>query len=74
MFFAKKFEQEKNYEALMLGGATLPKLSEMIVYDMFIQEFNPYMSTDEEFKQYKLILKYCLELKKRVTLNFCKEH
>jgi len=70
LFFAKKFGQKNNYELMILGGTTLPKLAEMIVYEMFIQEFNPYMSTDEEFEQYKLILEYCLELKEKGYVEF----
>lgn len=40
LFFAKLYGQEKNYKALMESyNGGLPKIVEMITYEMFLQKF-----------------------------------
>ena len=63
LFFAKLFNQEENYKALMDVYTSTPKIVEMIVYDMFLQKFNSYHCTDDQYDQYKLIHEYATELK-----------
>jgi hypothetical protein len=63
LFFAKTFGLEKNYKALMNIHAGTPKIVEMIAYEMFLQKFNSYNCTEEQYEQYKLIHEYATELK-----------
>jgi hypothetical protein len=63
LFFAKLFNQEKNYKALMDVYAGTQKIVEMIVFEMFLQKFNSYHCTDYQYEQYKLIHEYATELK-----------
>lgn len=70
LFFANEFGQEKNYKALMEVYEGTPKIVEMIVYEMFIQKFNPYHCTDEQYENYKRILEYTTELKQKGWVEF----
>lgn len=63
LFFAKTFGQEENYKSLMKVYRSTPEIVEMIVYEMFLQKFNPYHCTDEEYEHYKIIHEYATELK-----------
>lgn len=64
LFFAKTFDQEQNYKAVMCSySGTTPKIVQMIVYEMFLQKFNSYYCTDEQYIQYNLIYEYATELK-----------
>lgn len=63
LFFAKTFGQEENYKALMSVYSGTPKIVEMIAYEMFLQKFNPYLCTDEQYEQHKIIHEYATELK-----------
>jgi hypothetical protein len=71
LFFAKTFGQERNYKSLMEAYSGTPKIVEMIVYEMFLQKFNSYHCTDEQYEQYKIIHEYATELKQNgwVTLE-----
>jgi len=70
LFFSKTFDQEQNYKALMEIYTDLPKLVGMIVYEMFLREFNSYHCTDEQYEQYKIIHGYAVELKQRGCVTF----
>lgn len=63
LFFAKKYGQEENYIALIEDYKSIPRIIEMIVYEMFLQKFNSYSCTDDEYEQYKIIHEYATELK-----------
>jgi len=63
LFFAETFGQERNYKALMESYIGTPKIVEMIVYEMFLQKFNSYHCTDEQYVPYKIIHEYATELK-----------
>lgn len=63
LFFAELYGQYENYKALMGAYTGTPKIVEMIVYEMFLQNFNDYYCTDEQYEQYKLIYEYATELK-----------
>lgn len=62
LFFAKKFGKEQNYKDLMSTYPGTPKIVEMIVYLMFLNEFNPHNCTEDEYLNYKLIYEYSIEL------------
>lgn len=64
LFFAEKYGQEKNYQALMEVYPATPKIVEMIVYEMFLNNFNPYFSEDKDYDNYRIIFEYTTELKK----------
>lgn len=71
MHFAKKFNQEEPYVGLMGGGIVMPKLVELIIYDMFVNQFSPYDNVEEDFLPYVRILLYSKELRENgfVTYN-----
>lgn len=70
LFFAKRFGQENNYKAIINFYTGTPKIIEMIVYEMFLQRFNPYDCTDEEKNHYELIHEYGSELKQRGWVTY----
>jgi hypothetical protein len=70
LFFAKIYNQEDNYRAIMGTYPGLPKIVEMIVYEMFVQKFNSYHCSDEEYEQYKIIHEYVTELKQVGWVEF----
>lgn len=70
LFFAKLYEKEDNYKALMETYKSLPKLVELIVYEMFLNKFNSYYCSDEEYKNYGLIYEYSSELSKNGFVSF----
>lgn len=71
LFFAKKYNAENNYKAIMDAyGIILPELIKMISYDLFLNKFNSYACTDEEYEHYKLIHKYATELQKDGFVEF----
>ena len=70
LFFGKTFGQEANYKALIETYTSIPKIVEMIVYEMFLQKFNSYFSTDEQYEQYKIIHEYATELKQKGLVDF----
>lgn len=77
LFFAKLYGKEKGYEAMLtLHTSTLPKLVEMITYELFLQKFCYYNCAEEQYNQYKIILEYATELAKNgfVEFNTLKEH
>ena len=63
LFFAKMYGQENNYKELMKSYSGTPKIIEMIVYEMFLQKFNSYYCSLEEYGQYSIIHEYAKELK-----------
>jgi hypothetical protein len=63
LFFAKEYDQEQNYIALMNAYRGTPKIVEMITYEMFIQRFNSYHCTDEQYHHYKILHDFATELK-----------
>jgi hypothetical protein len=65
LFFAKLYNKEDNYKAIMDTYPGLPKIVEMIVYEMFLNMFNSYYCSEDEYKQYKIIYKYATELKEK---------
>jgi hypothetical protein len=70
LFFAKLYGQEKNYEALIEAYNNMPKIIEMIVYEMFLQKFNSYYCPDKQYKQYKIIHEYATELKEKGWVTY----
>jgi hypothetical protein len=70
LHFAEKFGIKENYQALIETSISLPKLSEMIVYEMFINEFLYYNCSDEDYENYRIILAYSKELRERGFVDF----
>jgi hypothetical protein len=70
LFFAKKFGSENNYKAIMSSNTSLPRVVEMIIYDMFLNKFSVFHSTSEEYDNYKIIYNYAHELNKMGFVTF----
>ncbi len=79
LFFAKLFNKEDNYKALVFGDtrATLPELVRMIVYEMFLQKYDPnawmqlrIKSLIEENRNYLIIHEYATELNEKGFVTF----
>lgn len=70
LFFAKVYNKDANYKAIMETHASLPKIVEMIVYEMFLQKFNSYYCSDEQYEQYKIIHEFATELKQKGWVDF----
>ena len=70
LFFAKIYDKEDNYKAIMDTYPGLPKIVEMIVYEMFMNRFNSYYCSNDEYKQYGIIHKYATELKEKGFVDF----
>jgi hypothetical protein len=62
LFFAKQYNEENSYTKLFESGLDLPKLIQIIVYDMFLNKFNSYNCSDIDYNNYKIILEYATEL------------
>lgn len=71
LLMAKHFGQEPNFKALFSENS-LPRMVEMIVYQMFMHSFDPNSSrtSDELYDAYKLIKEYADELKVNGSVSF----
>lgn len=69
LFFAQKFNQAENYRALMDMHTGMPRIIEMIVYEMFLHRYTPVEGDPEEYYQYNLIYEYATELRKMGWVN-----
>ena len=54
----------------LLKQTTLPELTKMIIYEMFLNEFLYYNCEDDLYSAYRLILNYCLELEQKGYVEF----
>lgn len=68
LFFANKFGQKKGYEALISSNVGLPKVVEMIAYEMYLVGYKlpspiPIQKVDET-ESYWVIHRYATELRK----------
>ena len=70
---AKLYDKEDNYKAIMDTYPGLPKIVEMIIYDMFLNKFNSYYCSEDEYNQYKVIHEYAIELKEKGFVEFKSE-
>ncbi len=70
LFISKMYGKEDNYKLIMETNPGLPKLVEMIVYEMFLNTFNSYYCSNDEYKQYKIIHQYATELKEKGFVEF----
>lgn len=71
--FAKMYDKEDNYKSIMDTSPGLPKIVEMIIYEMFLNMFNPYYCSKDEYEQYKIIYDYATELKEKGFVEFKSE-
>lgn len=69
LFFAEKYGQKPNYEAI-LGYTVLPSVVKMIVYELFTEGFEFHKCSEEEEKHYRVLLNYSLTLKLNGFVNF----
>ena len=72
LFFSEKFDQKEDYRALISLQSPLPKIVEMIVYEMFLRKFDYYNCSNEEYEQYMFIYEYVNELKRIGWVTFNK--
>lgn len=79
LFFAKLFNKEDNYKALMYGvnPITTPELVKMIAWEMFLQKYDPnawmqlrIKSLIEQNRQYLIIHEYATELQEKGFVDF----
>ena len=70
LFISKMYGKEDNYKLIMETYPGLPKIVEMIVYEMFLNTFNSYYCSNDEYKQYKIIHEYATELKEKGFVEF----
>ena len=70
LFISKMYGKEDNYKLIMETYPGLPKIVEMIVYEMFLNTFNSYYCSNDEYKQYKIIHEYSTELKEKGFVEF----
>ena len=73
LFFAKMYGHEENYKKLMGIYVGLPKIVEMISYELFLHKFNSYHCTDEQYENYKLVHEYAIELNDNGFVEFDKK-
>lgn len=72
LFFAKEYNIEDSYIALINQKIGFPRLIQLIVYDMFINKFNDYYCSDEAHEHYIILLEYVTELKNNGFVTFGK--
>jgi hypothetical protein len=77
LFFSKMYGKEDNYRAIMETNPGLPKLVEMISYEMFLNKFDPFYCRNDEYEQhkiiheqYKIIHEYATELRQKGFVEF----
>jgi hypothetical protein len=64
MYFAHKYGLGRIYQAYIeIHGINFVTLHEMIVYELFINEFSHCNASDEEYTEYKYIHEYAKKLK-----------
>lgn len=71
LILANKINLKKNYQALMECYKGLPRICEMLVYDLFVYNYNNYIQKDDDvFEAYYHLKNYCQELKERGFVEF----
>jgi hypothetical protein len=70
LFFAEKYNQKENYEKLISAINTPPEIVKNIIYDMFLNGFNPYFASHTEYEQYRILYDYSKELSTNGYVNF----
>ena len=67
---ADSFKIKNSYIALIGSSLDLPKIIRMIVYDMFLYDFNIQTCTDKQWKACYIIKEYANELQINGAVNF----
>ena len=77
LYIAKLFNKEENYKVIMETNPGLPKVVEMISYEMFLNKFDPFYCRNDEYEQhkiiheqYKIIHEYATELREKGFVEF----
>jgi len=68
LYFANLYNL-KSYQDL-IKSEPLPTIIKMIVYDMFLNEFNSYFANGKAYYNYKIILDYSKELHAKGYIEF----
>ena len=68
---AKFLNQEKSYSIFIENNTPgLPKIVEMIVYELFINKFDSRNCPDELYYPYRNLLDYSIELRNKGFIDF----
>lgn len=67
---AKEIGLEENYNQIIKSGATLPKVSEMIVYELFVNDLDVQLASHGVEQAHVVLLAYCRELKSKGFVEF----
>ena len=57
LFFADKYSKKSMFEQLLIESS-LPEVVSLIIEQMFLNKFNYYFCSDEEYRYYKIIYEY----------------
>lgn len=64
-------DKGSSYEMLLKSEASMPKIVQMIIYDMFLKQFNSYFVKDNElYKNYRTIYEYSVELEQNGFVKY----
>ncbi len=69
LHFAKKYNLLLNYQ-IILKNSGLPRTVELIVQELFYNNFNSTQCEEEDYKQYKTLHEYSMELKNNGSVRF----
>jgi len=67
---AKKVDQVESFEKLIESNVGLPKLVEMITYQLFLKGFDIISCDDELFEAHQIVWKYAIELQTNGFVGF----
>ncbi len=71
LLLANEIEMIKTYESILEIIKGFPKISEMIVYDLFVNDYENYIQKDNDvFEAYYHLKDYCKELKEKGFVEF----
>lgn len=70
LFFAKKFNKEQAFISMFTFFTGITRIVEIIVYELFLNKFNPEDCTTEERFQYEIIFEYADELQRNGNVKF----
>ena len=71
LILANEINLKKNYEGLMESYKGLPRICEMLVYDLFVNNYNNQNHlSDDCFEAYYHLKNYCQELKEKGFVEF----
>lgn len=72
LFLSVYVDKEQSYKELV-KNISLPELTKMIVYDLFLKEFDYKNCNDYLYEAYSVVLKYSTEISNNGYVNFIEE-